>query len=349
MGKRRRATAVLRQKVDRDVELVKNRAAAIISFLDGKAKINWNTNSSLAVIAIVGRGSAFGSYFPEAVLDEIGMHGGRPFHQAKVPFFLRQPGISPNIAYRSNIFRLAADQYEAIAPLVFELLQELTDRWVGRRQYGLSNPYRITRKFPYRLKNGMIGQRVRKIEVFEGCRFAVSANSYFAHDVYWAELNTNLYLRHFLEGLGEYIDSRLSEARARWKGEKDFLDLAIVKRTMRYVRNKKLLPHVFAELLEYLPGGRKNRFRQDVAHLLGVNGEQIAERKMSCSGLPDPQSRLGNIQIEVVGGLDRNLDHIAFEVFPSVKSKEYEIQPEFEDEPDDPPDQSPYIEKELPF
>jgi hypothetical protein len=334
MAKRKRATAAFKEKIQRDVETVRTRAIATINLSNGTAEVFWSQNPSLAIIAIIGPGSAFNYQFPEAVLDEVGIGWGRPFYQARVPFFLQKEGESPNITYRASGFKLSAKQYQIAAPAVFKILQELTDQRVGARACRPSSPYYVfSHRAAYRRKGRKLTEWVKQIPVLSGCRFAVSVDSIFATDVYWAELNKNMSLRNFLEGLAKFTDLCLRDTLREWRGKKNFWDLKISSKIKGILERKNLPFYLLVELLGYLPGGSKNRFWQDIGNIFGWDGEQTRERELSHSVLPESDLRVGDIQLRIVTGLERKLDHIVFEIFPSEEWKKYKVQKSF-DEPE---------------
>jgi len=250
------------------------------------------------------------------LLEEIGLVRARPFAGRRIS--TDEEGKKHKfIPCRKRLFSLTEEQYSIVAPIVFDLLQFFVNTGVSKWQNGSSyamyccHTY-FSRKGKKIFKCGRIKQWPR------GLRFSVHRESFFARDVYWAELNLNEIIQNYLSGLAKFIDLRLSQYKRGWKGRTKFADLKGVREITENIEENSLLPYLNRRLLKY----QKNHFAIHLAEMFGWNGES-AEEKLSASALPDPQSRLGNIQLRVTSGLERRNkggklnDYITFEVHSS--------------------------------
>jgi len=319
MGRRKRVTEFFKKKIARDVALVKSKAMAVIQVSDeGEIKVNWNKNPVLGVIAIIGSGKTGDCYFSEAILDEIGIGQSRPFHQSRIPFFCQKQGKSANIAKRYSGFCLSFEQYLKVAPVIFGLLQQITDLQVSRRECNMANPYCIYGSRGHYSRKGKKFLIFGKyIELLSGCRFAVSLSSQFLPDIFSAELNFNSRLREFLRGMANFIDLRLSLLKKSWRGYREFSRLKAVQQVVNLIQRKNLPFYLLAEILSLLPGGDKNKFFSHLAFLFCWDGEVTNERKISLLSSPFLQERINGLQLRIITGLGTNRDHIVFEVFPA--------------------------------
>jgi hypothetical protein len=314
---------MFREKVGRDVALVKDKAAVVVAIEGEEVKVTYNPRPALGIIAIIGPGQARDYHFSEAVLDEISIGESRPYHQAKLPLKMRRDGESPNITYRRRDFSLTSEQYLLVAPTVFRILQELADQRVGSRECGPWNSYQVHSPVShYSRKGRRLSEWVGKRSVLGASGFAVSVDSLFLPDIYQAELNFNIFLRRFLDGLAKFTDLCLEHRRKDWRGKKNFWDLKKVSKVMNIIKRKKLPLYLLVELMGYLPGGQKNKFWQDLGNFFGWGGDQTPEREISCLALPDPKSRVGDVQIRVTTGLEAAKDHIVVEVLHSAYIKQ---------------------------
>lgn len=320
MTRRMPITRMFREKVSRDVRFVENRAAVVLIISENRIDIKYNTNAILGIIGILGPGVARGYHFSRAVLAEIGLGPTRPYHKGKVPELLQKDGVPRAITYRHREFKLTANQYLAVAPIVFEMLQQFADKrvagWKGGPYFKLPG-----RKYHYNRVQEALQRFDGMFEAIRGAYFSVPIESLFARDVFWAEQNLNLAVKK----LARLINMRLGHRLGRWRGRKAFLDL---KRTgeIKEILSKSLLPkYLLIASLSHLPAGEANPFVPHLRQILEWQGDTTAEGKFAFGALPNRESRLKGIQLWVTAGLEKELDYITFEVLPSSRWKDFVV------------------------
>ncbi len=317
--------------VARDVEMVKREAKIVINI--SSLNIQENSRPGLGIIAVIGPGEFQGRHFEETVLCEIGLGQSRPYHEA------RKPEEKTFIQYRRKWFSLSEEQYLIIAPQIFRLLQELTDKRVNNWKCGpkSENPFRIRvpRNFWYRHGKTLFQNSSWK-PALRGARFAVSlADKWLFNDIFWAELNINFCLKRHLIGFARFIDLYLSVYKKNLRKNdlsRRFLKLKKVQEINTIIHSSSLSksPYLLIELLGHLPGRENNRLWPYISsQLIPWDGRETRERIIASRVLPDPELRLGKIQLRIETGLDgrnkyqrmpKKRDHIVFEVYPKLDS-----------------------------
>jgi hypothetical protein len=302
-------------KISRDLALARG-AKFVIELKEGKAKGVINENSPLEVIAIIGS-NQFGE---QVLLEEIGMGRALPFASRDIPS--KEPDRKRRyICARKRLFSMTEEQYLIVAPIVFGLLQLFVDTRTSKWQNGSSFPMYCRRS--YFSKIDKVIYRGWRLKFWpRGLRFSVHRESFFARDVYWAELNLNQIIQNYLSGLAKFVGLRLSQYQREWKGRKEFSDLKGAREIDQILKEKSLPSYLLRRFLAYLPKGRNNPFLSHLANMIGWNGESKEER-LAEKALPNHQFRLGNIQLRVTSGLERSKkgkkpnQYITFEVHSS--------------------------------
>lgn len=312
--------------VENDVRRLKEEARIV--FLTDRNRGNGvevlkNPEPRLNVIAVIGPSEAFGRKFEEAVLCEIGIGASRPYHEARKPNGTRKEREPINIPARRKWFNLSREQYLAVAPALFQCLQELTDRKVFSWKTGHHN----NNPFFIRSPNNFFTIRNKKLvskKVFRdfpiGTRYAVStADKCLLSDIFWADLKLR---ERQLRKLARFIDKRLSPYRnGGHKRRKSFSKLEGAKDIQKiFSTSKYLSKYLLVEMInKYLPRGDKNVFWRELCCLIEWDGEELTEEhKLAASAYPNPELRLEGIQFRITAGLEREKDHIVLEVFPSL-------------------------------
>lgn len=290
--------------VAKDAAVVKEEARLVIYLNGGNFEFVQNQNPRLNVIAVIGPSEAFGKKFDEAVLCEIGIGKSRPYHAAKKQY---------RIPKRRKWFSLTEEQYRQAAPIVFSILQEMTNQAVlgWKKSFFNNDPWYVPARRSFFLKRWKkVKTSEKAYAILRGTRYAVSlADRHFLSDLFYAELETN---QRRLSGLRRYLDKRLSivPRRKRNGRPKAFVDVEAA------LDKKYLSRYLAIEVLKrFVPW---HRFFDELCALVGWNGKDATpEHKLIAAVLPPPELRLNGIQIRVTTGLDQKKDHIVFEVFPN--------------------------------
>lgn len=315
VAKRQRATRAFKEKIRRDVELVRAKAAIVLEVSqEDKVKIFFNQNPALGVIAIIGPGKVYGQYFPEAVLEEIGLGKSRPFHNAKTPKEFCEKGTSRHISCRNNFFGLNKNQYLAIVPIVFRLLQQLANYRAARWQYQSFFSFDEHYLYDQKRKKDWVYGKIRAWP--RGGRFSVRKNSFFAADIFWLLFNQQPTV-DYLRGLARYIVRRLERVNKNWQGNTNFVELSAVQVILRNINSKKTLSrYLLIEMFFFLPPAKNYRLWPFIADLLGWEESLSHEKQKALEALPDAKYRVGKINLRIMRQLklSKDKDHIVFEV-----------------------------------
>jgi len=321
----------------RDVNIVKREARFIIKLPE--LKVIENPRPRLGVIAIIGPGKYLGMRYGEVELDEIGIGKTYPWHRAQRPKSLLTDGEIETIPDRHPWFSLSEDQYILVAPVVFELIQRITNRQTEQRKSG-ENGYMIdigwARYFRYHGK--LEAQKSRK-NFLRGKRFSVSFKSRFLPDVYWAELNLNWIIQKHSQRIIRQVYNCFS--RYQTLPRRDFSKLAATRNSLKLIAGSSLCNarYLLAEAFARYPH-KKTPFFSHIASLVSQNAGVSRERHLADAALKlpgSPRARLNGIQLEVTTGLfgskfnayhaskykkARPRDYIVFEVFHSSQKNE---------------------------
>lgn len=306
-----------------DVQNVKREACSVICIsADGVATEKLNDQWRLGVIAVVGPAYAFGEYFPEAVLCEIGLGKSRPYHEAKKPFSSLLPDEPKNIPQRKKWFRLSEEQYLAVISFLFQRLRKITDAKCWARKCNPDNPFFVTmpRNY-YSHRKKILHESEPRRPAASGIRFSVSKKDRFLRSDINHAYFTGKKLKQQLGGLARFIDKRLKSYRVSGH-KKQFYELkgAIQIKGMIEARKESLPSHLISEMLHFhLPKGKKNVYFYHLCNLFGLDGEEAKHRNIMNESLPDAKRRLDGIDLRIVRKNPKD-DHIVFELFPSSRS-----------------------------
>lgn len=305
----------------RDVRLVMERAKIVLRILDNEeVEIVRNHRYSLNVIAITGM-----DYDGEVLLEEIGLFRTKPFRVSRIGRIGRKKSDPKGRTFcssRSRAVRLTEDQYCLVAPIVFQLLQELVDERVSGWKRGSKDPVFIWSPncwFSRSSKKFFDSWKPRYWP--RGLRFSVMRDSFFAQDTCWAELNTNIIVRQYLKGLASFIGLCLNDVQKKWREEKKFKDLEVVKKIVKVLESKSLSRHLLIEMLmSYLPTWiwKGSLIWTEMAEIIGWQEGDADELRIAAEALPDPRMRLEDMQIRIVNNKSSECakKYIFFEVFP---------------------------------
>lgn len=318
-------------KIKKDIERVKQHSIGFIK-INKNSRFRLVANKEkvrLGLIGIIGPPEGFEDVFDEALLCEIGVGRTRPYTEARG---LKRVINELNIPARGKYFSLSKQQYQLIAPLVFELIEEMAYERVSRWKKGpfSEDPFWLPSSWHFWSKRGKkFHNRASWAIAVKGSRFSIALKDiFFVKDVYWAELNLNenlkgkfLVKRGHINGLVNFIDKRLNDFRSerKYKGKKPFRELEGVKQVERILRESSLSRHLLIEVVRRLRDEKKNIFSEYIADMIGWDGLESEENKLVKSVLLEPESRLNDIQLRVTTGLDVQKDRVVFEVYPRPK------------------------------
>lgn len=331
------------ETVVRDVKLVKENAVRIFKIhKDGSIDIIDNENFRLEVVAVIGPYKDEKWDLEEALLLEVGLNRTRPYNECNIPPSLRKEGEPRNFTIRYHGLHLTPEQYQLVAPHIFEYLESRAAAQVSSRKDGWQ-PYKVKAlgkhnssdhlHKPFLGRRGKLVTAKLKYEVPPLVRFSARmTDRLFVSDIYWAELFGNQKVQDQLKGLGNEIQTLLDTALKKtqttpkdWRKNKLF-NLAMIKfdrftisygdslgRDRSYLQKILLRDHV----------GERHYFFDEIAtRLAWVWDEPIKEEQSALQALPDPELRLNGIQIKVWRIIKNQL---TFDVFPRKSEDEEEI------------------------
>ncbi len=291
----------------KDVEIVREEAKFFIEITEngdaGEIKSNpYGNINSLAVIGPVG--IILLKDISKKILEqekfllfEIGLQRGKPYRtgydrEKKNGVFYVPP--------RHKYFLPSDVQYCRVAPAVFEWLQcETLNRIKGWKR----DPFITRTAFQKQERSAD-----ELLSASNGICFSVSLeDTYFVRDILWASAENEVRKR-FLKWLCALSVKKLSYKRKRTKARESL---------------KKLLSHrphyVIEDMLEFLPKEKMFLFN-DIVDLAGWDLRETEERRLKNLALPNPQSRIGDIELRI-NRIDKHKGFLVFEVFPQVPQK----------------------------
>lgn len=302
--------------VQKDVQIARQ-AQHLIKVTEKRVRV-MSQDTQIPLIAVVGPVQHNSYSYREAVLMEVGANRSRPYQ----PIQPYTPGGRTKRHYmrpRTKAFGPTHDQYNRLAPRLFSLLQELTDRKVETWKspiYWLPFPCRYFKRHGRQM---LVRDGGRK-PVSRGVRFCVSrADPMLVSDLYWAEFNMNSRVQHIIAGLAGFMHIRLSRTRSRsakeFKRTKAFADIAPQFETSWLSR------HLLAEALQHerLKRWHHHPIMEAFGDLIEWNGQPTSERHMAqkvVNGV-DPRTRIGmERELRIVRKTPK---HIVVEMQPSKK------------------------------
>lgn len=320
--------------VSKHVERARSESAFVLE-IDTNGEIEWyksNLDWKLGVISVIGPGYAFGEYFGEALLLEVGIWRTRPYREAKNQ--QRANNEPHNLPPRSKWFFLSEQQYLNIIPVIFEIIQQITDKQDATRKCGHQNGNPFIRKIgKYYLARGRrkdykTGERQPKRTLFYyekskelpiGVRFSISQKDIsLVQFIYWLEINKNAILKGGAESVAKLINICL----APYNKKGFYRDPKKLKGVQQVKDILYLKPYYWVEEIvdKYLPEREKNPLFNEIRELIGWNGnEKATERKLSDSAIIIPDC---DILLRITTGINVKKDYIVFEVAPSCCFKE---------------------------
>jgi hypothetical protein len=318
--------AKVRWKIRKDVKEVEKSAAFVmeISSEGRPILIRQNHQPGVRVFAIVGPPQNFipnvdgmvvsiARDFEKVILAELGLGRARPYHEAMR--IGRRHGESYEVAGRHKWFVLNPEQYQNIAPGVFDMLRKIAFTKATNRKWGEHSCFGRPYSYSFLRKNwsGRKGKFISLDSSFRdaehGTRFSVSIkDEYFLRDIFWAEKYLNpAYDKRVI------TFSTLLNAVVNGCGG----DIKLIQEALAIPHG--LLKHSLREVIIRLREKKHNRYWKTIAKMIGWENPETetAEQRLIRSVLPNPRDRFGDINLRITRGLDDGRDYISFNVFPS--------------------------------
>lgn len=297
--------------IKQDVERIKTEAKIVIKIDRDGNVVSWDLNPDgrINVLAIIGpvgfleekvkncfsKADFLGELFKkeEILLLEIGMKRAKPY---RVGFDRQKKNGTSYIPLRQKWFFLSSGQYCRIAPVLFQWLQRETSTRMDNWKENIF----------LRKKKGFQKEVIIEKLLSAGICFSISLkDAYFISDILWAS-SINEVRKKFLKWLCEMSVKMLSVERKKQKIRENLKECLM--------RSHNPRPHyVIEDMLEFLP--KEKRFLyNDIADLAGWNQKETEERRLRNAALPNPQIRVGNIELRIER-IDKKREYLVFEVF----------------------------------
>jgi hypothetical protein len=329
MTRRMPITNMFCEKAARDVELIKRDARVVVLIsVENKVQIYHNLEFKINTIGIIGPGtSPSGHLFQEALLEEIGISRTRPYHKGKVPEACQKEGEPKAITYRYGGFFLTKEQYLAVAPAVFGIIQQLADQRVAQWQSGTpDNKFYVSgakswyNKTAERLE--FQSTKSGTVEIDTGARFSVSLEGFFAQDI----LRTGLLpVKKFARLINLRLSHRLDRKPRRKKnpeklsfprGRKPIDKLSRFSEVKQLIAKSGLPKWLLLNIVLFLPGGDNNLFASPIRQFLKWQEKTTREFEIASRVLPGLRARIGSMRLNLKR-LNQDTGYCVFEVLPS--------------------------------
>lgn len=314
------------QLINGDVDLVSCEAQYVLILYkeDGMydVTVKRNPNGKLSVIAVIGEGTFEGVCYPLAVLCEIGLRRGKPYQR---PYARDASGKL--ILWRRTWFALTFEQYRAVAPRIFSILQGITDETSRAWLFGnRKNPRAVSLPIKrWNRKKRSVETVSKTVKYLNGVRFSILPKEEFLiRDLYWAEAFLNEDIARITEGLVHFIGQSLAPYMKRRPNRKDFFSLRRTRRMKESVLSSSLPLHLKIELLKDFFSRHPDPqwaayphpYWEELCSILHWDGETMPPE---CELLgvrvgDDPGIRLGNIQTRILQR-PNGYQYFVFEVY----------------------------------
>lgn len=292
----------------RDVERVEKHALILISVdRHGNVHVTRRRKSRLTIIGVVGYTTELDSTKPtKAVLAEIGLWRRWPYQPVS------NNGCGSKIQPRKKLASLTQKQYECIAPYLFSEIKSWVEKRANNRIPSARLYWNAIDKIEYTNRYGETIRKQRRVSISRGYRITVPLEfTYLIADLCWAELRKNIEVMLYLSKFAQWVRFRIKKYENGYK--RDFKTLKGFKLLKRLLLNSILPWHLQVEALTYLPGGKAYPLYQEICELMHWDGSATRERTLAQHALPNPQSRLKNLQVRTKKMWNGSL---AFEIYP---------------------------------
>lgn len=293
--------------VANDVELVEKNARHVLEIISSGVNYKNNPLGPLNIIAVIGQGELSGRRFEKAVLCEIGLGG-------KVPYKRLFLSGGKSVSLRIKKFSLTAAQYQEVAASIFGLLQELVDK----RTKNLNHLSRYILSPRHWLSRGKKDPRVTETAVTacKGIKFVVDCrDNLLLADLYWAVFRK--YARQ-VQWTAKAV--HYTACNFRWNLNRDFRASVEFSWIQHFLEMKLNARFLRIEVIDNLPGGRASPCFPYLAEALNWDGFQTKEKELCVSALSGPLSRVGQKEIFVSAGLEKQRQYAIFRIFPSKEA-----------------------------
>lgn len=327
----------------RNLELIKENAIIVFHVSEeGEVSVIENDRPRLDVLAVIGPYKGEKWDLKEAVLMEVGFGYTRPYNEVHIPKELRHLNEPQNFPPRYRGFSMTTRQYQAVAPFIFEYLEQRAVSQVSMRKGGWKN-YKIKAlghmNSGEKISKAVLGRKGQliavdlKYEKLPMVRYGASMSDILLiNDLYWAEIYGNSVMKGQFEAMASEMRGLLNKATKKlkktpksWLKSPEFV--AALNKLDRFTiawgdefRDRKYLQRIL--LRDYLD--QRHYFFDELAERIKWSGDPIIEDIMAKNALSDPKSRLNDIQIKV---WRKKGDLLSFDVYPKRPNEDQEVIP----------------------
>lgn len=296
----------------RNVRLLEEQARILITIAPDNARyaIRQNPNGQLNIVAVLG--PVANSQLEKQLLLEIGMGRTRPYAETE-EYRKGKGGRRYRLPQRQKIFSLTEAQYCLVAPEIFGLLRQIAEEKVRAWRSGSHFWLNVSRTV-YDAKEKREYTTSRTSPWPKGIRFSFDKRDhYIVRDLVWSELNGEQ-ISHILSGKARYI--RLLFYRRNKKYFKNGLSARHLGTEFAAIADLPM--YLKEELADYLFSGPNNYgFLDQLAWFLPLPRKKTSpEQQLAASAFPDPESRIGKINVRITSGLENKKNYVVAEIIP---------------------------------
>ena len=315
--------------IARDAKRVRQHAAVVLEVLPDGVREHFNPKPSLNILAVIGPGRFGPTQFPHAVLLEVGLGRGIPYHEAR-------NGRWHDARY--PLCQLSRESYAQLSGRIFQILQQLTNERVAGWKCGPDNPFILPTMRAYFTQRGglTLGYNGKStyLAVPRGARFSVARrDEHILADVYWLQFNgQDRHLR-----FARFIDKLMSQ----YRGVRGFTKRKHVRWLIEELKarcpkdsHRTWQPYLLVELVTaHNHGGKRLRpirfqphLAEVIADITGWEGGETPEQRLARAVCVHPKERLAGLQLRDISGLrpqDAAKDHVVFEMFPEGRKEAF--------------------------
>lgn len=308
-------------KYSRDVETVKKYARCCIYITSDGVRVEENQHYRIEILAVIGQYQDDRLNLDEAVLLEVGLSRGKPYQEA-TGLKDGNPNYPKNYPCRHPYLSITAEQYQLVAPEIFNYLVEYSINKVSLWKNDWFDPWWIKIDVGTH-KNRFSGltKDHKWLAARPAIRFAVSVHDNFlVSDIYWAELygkdNLQEDLKKILKFIGDNLGGYKMRDRKRFpsnwmKFPRFAAAISSLKRLPKYVQ--------FFIWKKHFPINQY--FHYEIMEQIGFQGIDCWEEVCAQNVLDNPSNRIGDVSIRIVRKSDR---FVVFEILPPPPKVEYE-------------------------
>lgn len=300
----------------RDPACVRQDAQYLVQIRDDCIRVKRNSSGRLPIIAVTGMAvTPSGIVVQDAVKLEIGLGRSYPYQRVERQILPRngRKRLEFLIPARTKWASLSSEEYGQVAPILFDRIQSLANIIAESWKEGIDGA-----KYFFPLQTWIPPEKRHWQTQFgwipKGVRFKASLkDTLLVSDIFWAELNQNKHLKEYLNWRVIKFGRRLIQYKNGYRNS--FLKLKKVQQVRYLMENLFIAKQMYllVEIAEELHR-QTGISRDDLYDLIGWDREECWEHVVAKQALPNPKSRIKDIQIRVIR---RNARYIVFEVYPA--------------------------------